>query len=889
MRARSFILLCLLAAGCAARPQANRSAATRPVEPPPTDPALLSLEQLGPAPALPAPATQPSSPPPLEALLLYAQARGYQLENDRVRAAERLRRALALDPDSFDLNLAMAMVQLASPGGAEQAMTCLQRAVELRPDSLDAQYLIGKQHLARGNAQAAIHHLRLATVSPEYRERAEAAALVDLYLARALERGGYDTAAIEQYARLLERLGSRLNPRVSPELFYVLTRPELVYAAAAELAQRRGRFAEALSWYSQAEERDPGRFELKAQMVRCLMGLGRLDEARDMAVELVTGQRAATASVELLGEVLKAQGRESDVVSELRRIAAQRKGDRVIGFALADLLLSRNNRDEAEAVLRDMARETRSDPVVVRRLLELYIERARIEPAAVLLIEALAQRPEAIVELEGLWLRLQRSPAGWRLRAQVVRELEVPPWAEAARQFFVAEAARLGGREILARSVLDEAARMRPPFAPAYLALLEDAFRRPHFDAQQRREAGMALAKRAAEAGAEALAALLRGLTELNSERPAEALAELDEALLLGDRSPGLLYARAMAMFQLGRGPAGEQALWAMLREHPDFENAYMTLFNRYLSSGETDQAVRVLRAWLSTRPPSVTARLIQATVLTQGSRLEDAESLLLSLLRDEPDNPAVVEALSQFYVRVSRVDQLLRHLEEQHARRPEGRIVANALVRAYASLRRTADALRAIERSRQAVASEPDQLYLVAHLYELVDRRQDTERVLQAVLELDASHAGANNDLGYMWADAGKNLELAEQMIRTAVEAEPDNSAYLDSLGWVLYKLGRYEEARRCLDEAARASDRPDPIILDHLGDVLYRLGRRGEAAGTWRLVLQRIEEDGTVDRDDLVKLRGQVQRKLEQHESGGAVDVAPVAEQPPSSQALR
>ena len=48
---------------------------------------------------------------------------------------------------------------------------------------------------------------------------------------------------------------------------------------------------------------------------------------------------------------------------------------------------------------------------------------------------------------------------------------------------------------------------------------------------------------------------------------------------------------------------------------------------------------------------------------------------------------------------------------------------------------------------------------------------------------------AGANNDLGFLWVDEGRNLDRAEQMIRLALKSEADNPAYLDSLGGGLFQ----------------------------------------------------------------------------------------------------
>jgi Tfp pilus assembly protein PilF len=134
---------------------------------------------------------------------------------------------------------------------------------------------------------------------------------------------------------------------------------------------------------------------------------------------------------------------------------------------------------------------------------------------------------------------------------------------------------------------------------------------------------------------------------------------------------------------------------------------------------------------------------------------------------------------------------------------------------------------------------------------------------LLQQIVALDPGHPGACNDLGFEWADHGKNLAQAESLIRKAVLAEPDNAAFLDSLGWVLYKRGRFDEAQKYLDQAVGPSAFPDPVVLDHLGDTLYRLNKPDDAKQVWQRSLQGIGDQDTV-RDDLKQLRLQLLQKI-------------------------
>jgi tetratricopeptide (TPR) repeat protein len=136
---------------------------------------------------------------------------------------------------------------------------------------------------------------------------------------------------------------------------------------------------------------------------------------------------------------------------------------------------------------------------------------------------------------------------------------------------------------------------------------------------------------------------------------------------------------------------------------------------------------------------------------------------------------------------------------------------------------------------------------YELSNVYTAMRDLPKAEEQLELILKSDPNDAGASNDLGYLWADQGKNLEEAETLIRKAIAldaeqkkgaAEPDqNAAYLDSLGWVLFRRGRLKEARVWLEKASALSvGDDDPVIWDHLGDVYFRLQETERARSAWQ-----------------------------------------------------
>jgi len=122
--------------------------------------------------------------------------------------------------------------------------------------------------------------------------------------------------------------------------------------------------------------------------------------------------------------------------------------------------------------------------------------------------------------------------------------------------------------------------------------------------------------------------------------------------------------------------------------------------------------------------------------------------------------------------------------------------------------------------------------------------RLDEAEEWLQQVLDEYPDDVGANNDLGYLWADESRHLDRALKMIVAAVAAEPENRAYRDSLGWVFYRLGRFPEAVAELEKAVDEKQ-PDGTVLDHLGDVYEKLGRHDKAVAAWQRAKTALEKE--------------------------------------------
>ena len=154
----------------------------------------------------------------------------------------------------------------------------------------------------------------------------------------------------------------------------------------------------------------------------------------------------------------------------------------------------------------------------------------------------------------------------------------------------------------------------------------------------------------------------------------------------------------------------------------------------------------------------------------------------------------------------------------------------------------RYADAIvaydRVIARIRQPSQSDWVVWYSRGIAYERAGQWTRAEADFNHALELSPDQPSVLNYLGYAWADMGRNLDRARDMIQRAAAHRPNDGAITDSLGWVMYRQGKVGEAAKLLERAVGLQPE-DPTITEHLGDVYWASGRKIEAQYQWRRAL--------------------------------------------------
>jgi tetratricopeptide (TPR) repeat protein len=264
-----------------------------------------------------------------------------------------------------------------------------------------------------------------------------------------------------------------------------------------------------------------------------------------------------------------------------------------------------------------------------------------------------------------------------------------------------------------------------------------------------------------------------------------------------GSVDPVLLFAQ----YETDRDPARVRELLEESLAHRPRNQALLRALTKVdIGEGHPERALERFETLGSERPLPPGLRLLRAKLLGALGRLEEAEREALAVFEENPS-------------RSDAADLLVQTLEAQG--KPD-------------------EAIARLEKARESGVLKPRGLWLLGRLY--LDRG-DLERSRAILEETVAGSPGlhvANNDLAFVLAEMGDDIERALDLARQAKEALPESPAVSDTLGYVYYRRGLLDpavsELRTAIDGAKARGEVPADFHY-HLGLALKAMARNDEA----------------------------------------------------------
>jgi tetratricopeptide (TPR) repeat protein len=267
--------------------------------------------------------------------------------------------------------------------------------------------------------------------------------------------------------------------------------------------------------------------------------------------------------------------------------------------------------------------------------------------------------------------------------------------------------------------------------------------------------------------------------------RPVDPLVESLQDLLRGERAQ-LIQGRLA--FQGGQYKDAADAFSKAVEAAPESANARINLASAMARLGDTEGAVRELRAALGFDPQNLSAHLNLGLILASQGQYADAVDHLKTVVDETPDNSEATDVLTRALLRLGRAEEAMAVLSKKTMRDPgdEGTVLGLSIMLS--------------ERARYREARD-----VLDRSYRLFPDRMPTATTLARLL-------AAAPDLSVR--DGGRALELA-----TAVYQAQPTAVHGETVALALAELGRCMDAgewiRRAVTDAERAGDAAETARL--------------------------------------------------------------------------
>ena len=136
-----------------------------------------------------------------------------------------------------------------------------------------------------------------------------------------------------------------------------------------------------------------------------------------------------------------------------------------------------------------------------------------------------------------------------------------------------------------------------------------------------------------------------------------------------------------------------------------------------------------------------------------------------------------------------------------------------------------------AIEVYEEAAALQPKAAPIRALIGSMYLQKGDLEQArknLERAMTLDANFAIAANNLAWIYAKQGANLDVAVSLAQKAKQLLPDQVSISDTLAWIYYQKGNYAGAIPLLEECVERAPQ-EATFRYHLGMTLLASGEKG------------------------------------------------------------
>lgn len=579
--------------------------------------------------------------------------------------------------------------------------------------------------------------------------------------------------------------------------------------------------AGAIEQMEEAVKLEPGRSQTYANLAMLRMVQGDRDQAEAAFKRAVELDPKSIVAWLALSNFQFSTGQPAEAEQSLKRALAVESSNVLANRALATLYASTNRMAEAEGPLKTLA-DSNPDPMFKLGLADYYLSTNRSDDARRVL--------EPLAKEERL-----ASQAGARLAA-IAYAKDKPTGHKMLDAVLAKEAQNLEAQILKARWLI----------------------------AEQKHGEALEHAQAATKSNPDsALAHYLVGLSQMGIRQNPAAIAAFNEVIRLNPRASAaqLLLSR----LHLAEGETDTAVTMAedALASSPNNPDARATLARSLIARGELDRAATEISALIRDFPKAGIIHALDGAIRLRRKDLAGARRSYETALQLTPNAFEALGGITRLDLAEGRLVQARQRVEARLAADPKNAEVMYLAAGVYAAekdLPKAEQTLRRLIETDPAYSASYQMLAGILLAQKKLDAARDEfDRIAardpknvgaqtMAAMIVNATNIGeakkryvqilrdnpgaavAANNLAWIYAEEGANLDEALRLAQTATTQLPENAAAQDTLGWVYYRKEMTPQAIAPFEKSVQL-DPDNPTYHYHLALALQRAGDTGRA----------------------------------------------------------
>jgi len=287
------------------------------------------------------------------------------------------------------------------------------------------------------------------------------------------------------------------------------------------------------------------------------------------------------------------------------------------------------------------------------------------------------------------------------------------------------------------------------------------------------------------------MAMAIKANAQINAGNLIQARSDLEKEVVRFPESPDLQFQLALVNYADRKLPEAEKLFRKLLEKYPNDPRLNFATSDVLLNTGRGKQALGLLQDQLQKAPGNQAMRFAVASTALRTGDFQVADSEFRKLIEVQPKNFELYMRLGETLRQQGRMQQAIEMLRRGQALAP-------------------ADAMANLQ---------------LGLTYEAAGMRREAVPLYENVLKANSNNAVALNNLAYLLAEDGRDLDRALTYATRAKQQVPDNDSVSDTLGWVYLKKKLADNALVIFKDLAK-KDPKNSQFRYHLGMALFLKG---------------------------------------------------------------